>query len=377
MSVENGVVISFLNKDYELQSWNEQGEITQIKGMLTIAFLVVSPCSHIDNCNNYKKMLYRIIKILYLVNMPIDNEGNVIDDIVIKKDLTDNEEIELLKRALIDSYDSSEWKYYQPHFERIFKKYVDNLEKIKKLELKVNKLESEKKEIIEQFKKIELSTKELEKHYEPIKEKIEKLEKENLRLKIISGEAKSGWRKDRDWIERDEPKTGEPDGYKCPIIFDHSYVRNLKKYIHENKREKWCEFDHPYPTLSSSLCFFNMPDTAYRWLQGELPEQKKIKTKKSKIQKLEFKDKDEIIEQLENYYIDSNKNISQFKYLDNAIDFLWEFKDMKDKDKKFGTNDFRKKLDFCSPGTVDSYLDMFVECDIIIKLSKGSFRVNF
>jgi len=46
LSVEKSVVINFLNKDYEIQSWNEQGEIIQVEGMLTTAFLVVSPCSH-------------------------------------------------------------------------------------------------------------------------------------------------------------------------------------------------------------------------------------------------------------------------------------------------------------------------------------------
>ena len=61
------MVISFLNKDYEIQSWNKQGEITKIEGMLTIAFLVIYLCSHIDN----RKQLYLIMKIPYSVNMPL------------------------------------------------------------------------------------------------------------------------------------------------------------------------------------------------------------------------------------------------------------------------------------------------------------------
>ena len=59
------MVICSSSKDYELQSWNKQGEITKIKGMLTIAFSFFSFCSHRD-----RKELYLIIKIHYLVNMP-------------------------------------------------------------------------------------------------------------------------------------------------------------------------------------------------------------------------------------------------------------------------------------------------------------------
>jgi len=64
-SVENGVVICSSSKDYELQSWNEQGEITKIEGMLTICFSYISSCSHTDS----RKQLYLIMKIPYLVNM--------------------------------------------------------------------------------------------------------------------------------------------------------------------------------------------------------------------------------------------------------------------------------------------------------------------
>jgi len=47
-SVENGVVICSFSKDYELSSWNEQGEILQKEGMLTVCFSYIALCSHID-----------------------------------------------------------------------------------------------------------------------------------------------------------------------------------------------------------------------------------------------------------------------------------------------------------------------------------------
>lgn len=49
--VQKGVVICSFSKDYKLQSWNEQGKIIQIEGILTIAFYVISSCSYIDSKN--------------------------------------------------------------------------------------------------------------------------------------------------------------------------------------------------------------------------------------------------------------------------------------------------------------------------------------
>ena len=63
------MVITSLSKDYELLSWNEQGEILQKEGMLTICFSYISFCSHRD-----RKELYLIIKIPYTVNMPTKKE---------------------------------------------------------------------------------------------------------------------------------------------------------------------------------------------------------------------------------------------------------------------------------------------------------------
>ena len=150
------MVISTFQKDYELLSWNEQGEITQIEGMLTIAFLVISPCSHKD----YWKQLYVIIKILYRVNMSnyISEDGLVINDIVVKKEITEEEEIELLKRSLIDSFEGGEFKLFHPHHKKIFKKYKDNIDKIKKLESKLETIKTAHNLLKERFEKFEIDT---------------------------------------------------------------------------------------------------------------------------------------------------------------------------------------------------------------------------
>lgn len=296
------MVIAFLEKDYELQSWNEQGEITKIEGMLTIAFLVVSSCSHIDTW----KQLYCIIKIPYMVSMS-------------SEDVDEKNDVRIVKHA-------------EPMLTPEL--YHQQNEKIKELSSKIEKLEAE----------------------------IEILKKENLRLKIISGEAKSGWKKDRNMIERDNPDTGKLEFYKCPINFDHDKVVNLK-YLDEKRL--MVSFFHK--GMDEDWGTFEMATDAYLWLCGELPEQKKKRIKKSKIQKLEFKEKDDIIKYLE----ESDEDIDDLEYLDNVIDFLWERKG-----KKFGTNDFQRECKIGSSSTVQIYLKMLVRCNIIVFLKKGWYKVN-
>ena len=304
--VEKGVVICSSSKDYELQSWNEQGEITKIEGMLTIAFSFIFSCSHIDS----RKQLYLIIKIPYMVNMSIDK--NTLEHVL----------REVGEKGL---------EYKQ-----------ENLE-----------LESENKDLKEKVKEL---TKKLE--------EVEKLKKDNLRLKIISGETKSGWQKERDWIYRNNPESGEPEGYKCPLYFDINKVSEFKIFYNENDI-KWCNFRHV-----DSRGFrpgYSMLHECYLWLKCELPEQKKGKAIKTKIQKLGFKEKNDIIKHLE----ESNENIDDLEYLVASIDFLWSRKG-----KKFETHDFQRESKISSSSTVQIYLKMFVRCNIILKLKKGWYIIN-
>ena len=239
-----GLVNLFFWKDYELQSWNEQGEITQIKGMLTIAFLVVSPCFHRD-----KKELYLIIKILYMVNMPTEEK-------------TIPKKVELQPVNLLKAF------HEQRDLVEKLKLKLDVFEKANSIyEERIGELEKKLRQILEENKKQ--------------KEEIEILKKGNLRLKIISGEAKSGWIKERDWIYKPDSKTGKPKGYRCPFDFNHEDVEKLVIYFNEEKGEKWVDFEHPYPGYSHYP--FDMPHTAYLWLKGELPEQKKKELESKKM----------------------------------------------------------------------------------------------
>jgi len=354
-----GFIINSLQKDYEIVSWNEQGEITRIKGILTIAFFI-SVCSHKDN----SKQLYLIIKIPYMVNMSVQY---ITDDIVIKNELTEDEEIELLRRAIIGGYSNLEWKYYQPHHERIFKKYKQNIEKVKELELKVNKLETENKILKEKIEELMKKYDELLLNSTNTSVENKKLSKEILRLKIISGEVKSGWRQDQDMVERDNPETGELEFYKCPINFIHSAVQN-KTYL--DKRRLEVRFYHDVGETHDRT-WFEMPTDAYLWLCGELPEQQKEKTKYHSNLKIDTK------EQMKNYlenckivYHEKKIDYRSLAHLDIVTDYI-----LCNKGKKFETKDFRRETDIHSSTTTAKYLTIFESCKILYKHQTGLWEV--
>jgi hypothetical protein len=327
-SVENGVVISFLNKDYELQSWNEQGEIIYIEGMLTIAFFVIFPCFHKDSW----KQLYLIISIPYMVNMSTNEYVDAKKDVRIVKG-------EPVKEAFmpvnLDRY--AKWVEEVPKLKQ----------RIKELEATIEKLTPENKT----------------------------LKKENLRLKIISGETKSSWRKDRDWIERDNPITGESEGYHCPIIFNHDYVRDLKKFYNKDEKEKWCKFRHPYPDIRDSLDPFDMPDTAYRWLKGELPEQKK-KEKKQTLKKDILK-KFVSPESLLQYFKENlGKDYYSYSFINEIVQFIFD-----NINNRFSREDARiycqnKRGKKPVPATIHKHFNLLMKHNIIFREHKGIYEVN-
>jgi len=309
------VVNCSTDKDFEIQSWNEQGEITKIEGMLTIAFSFIFPCSHMG-C---RKELYLIMKIPYMVNMSMDKES--------------------LKNILREVGEKG------LEYKEIIEKKDNEIEELKK---RTDKLELENNELKENIKEL---TKKVD--------EISLLKKENLRLKIISGEAKSGWKKDRNMIERDNPITRELEFFKCPIHFSHNKVENLE-YL--DKKRLMIKFFHR--GIGVDWDFFEMATDAYLWLCGELPEQKK-ETKKSV--KIKIDSKEQMLEHLDSCGIDHHG----LDYLDEAIDFILRFKG-----KKFETKDFRRETGIQSPTTIQNYLKMFEKGKVLLKIKTGLWEVT-
>ena len=325
--VENGVVICSSSKDYELQSWNEQGETMKVEGMLTVAFSFIFSCSHRD-----RKELYLIIKIPYRVSMSTEQK-------------IEPKKVELQPVNLLKAFHEQ-----RDEIEKL-KPKIDVLEEANAIyENKIAELESKLDVVVNQNKEQ--------------KKEIEQLKKGNHQLKIICGKADRGWRNELDWVFYYEPDTGEPIGYDCPRDFTYDRVTSIRYFLEGGK--EWCRFWYRRRNSSYSNDF-TMPKDAFLWLKGELPEQRKQKAIKTKIQKLEFKEKNDIIKHLE----ESNENIDDLEYLVASIDFLWNRKG-----KKFETHDFQRESKISSSSTVQIYLKMFVRCNIILKLKKGWYIVN-
>jgi hypothetical protein len=315
-----GLVICSFFKDYEIQLLNKQGEIIQKEGMLTIAFSFI----FYNYCIDRRKELYLIIKIPYIISMSLEEKNEV--------------EVEEDESLPIDSKKN---------------------EKDLKLKHKISELEKELNQVLENNKKQ--------------KEEIEKLKKENLRLRIISGETKSGWKQERDWIERDDPITGEPDGYRCPFVFNRNKIINFEKFFNKEKNELWCKFRHPY--LEWPRYEFNMPFTAYLRLKGVLPEQKKKEKKPipKRDRAIKFKSPESLLQ----YFKEKlGKKYHSFSFLEIIILFIFE--NIK---KSFNVENVRN---YCEekrgkkpvPATIHKHLNLLINHDIIDRKYHGIYEVN-
>ena len=295
-------------KDFEIQSWNEQGEITKIEGMLTIAFCFIFPCSHMDT----RKELYLIIKIPYMVNM-----------------------------SELDKYIQDGMININPL------QYEKWLIEVPKLKQKITDLEFKVKELIKENKK--------------------QMGEINF-LKSHLGKNDSEWIIKIDLAIRTNRIPNEPNEFGFPIDFDVTKVH----YLHTSEKNfNWCHFKYFYTNNfpRGNRWSYDMPWSLFDFLCKKFQVNNKTKKeiKKLKIQKLEFKEKNDIIKHLE----ESNENIVDLEYLDVCIDFLWSRKGM-----KFSTHDFQRESKISSTSTVQDYLRMFKRCEIIDKRHKGWFIVN-
>ena len=249
MSVEKGVVISGFQKDYELQSWNEQGEITKIEGMLTIAFLVVSPCSHIDN----RKQLYLIMEIPYMVDMSYSSKKQF---------------------HVVNFNEYAELKNEVPKLKQ----------KIKELESKLDKLNSFLKEVnsvifhktgghacgigpIETAHRLLERDKERDEQICQFENEIKKIKDENIGLKELLGKNTSGWEIIGDVAVGINPFTKEKEHFGFPRDFDENKSRNIH-FTDENYY--MCHFKYFYdderPWPSGLSVEYDMPITLYKHL---------------------------------------------------------------------------------------------------------------
>ncbi len=315
MSVENGVVISLLNKDYELQSWNEQGEITTIEGMLTIAFSVVSSCSHRD------KQLYLTIKIPYMVNMPMSYSTLETEYKKTKEELGQEEE----------------------RLTKLWDVYKEQEAIMNRLNEETKGLKSENKRL---KNKLDFSLLNID----------EALKKENLALKEYLGKVDSDWKRERGLYFRVNPVTKKIEKYKnLPTDFSVDKVENFD--IDDDFG--MCTFLY---TVGDHSRHFEIPYSLYRDITGEKTAM--IKLDIHEIQKL--KDMKRFI-----INIDEKAKVDK-KYFNQFANFLLD-----NRDEKIKTEEFFKNIKHKSRQSIYNLIHDFERWEFIKDAGHSYWKIDF
>ena len=309
-----GLVICSFSKDYEIQSWNEHGEILKKEGILTVAYSFIFSNAYIGR----RKELYLIIRIPYIVIM------------------TSEEETES-KNAELQS--------------------VNSLRATNEHDKEIGELKSRIANLEDELRRIDVINKDKSKE-------IRELKKENLRLKIVSGEAKSGWRKDRNMIERDDPITGKLEFYNCPVHFNYYRVSKLK-YLDEHRLK--VRFYHNGDMIYDKG-YFTMVTDAYLWLCGKLPEQQERKKQKE----LNIHSINSITEMKKYiHFIDSQAKTGRM-YFNRMCNFL-----LTNRESKFKFDYLQTQIKFKGKQSGYDLLHDFEKWDFLKKGKQGYYHVIF
>jgi len=373
--MESVEIISVFQKDYELQSWNEQGEITKIEGMLTVAFSFIFSCSHKD-----RKQLYLIMKIPYMVNMskiqapsykkpyypknypPVGLHPFEKNDVV--------KEYSKLKTWVAQFYGclGKEWEFLSGRYglspdemaKELLKEFKRKDEKISPLE---NQIRQQREELEQRIDKLEKEK----------NKQINALEKHNALLSELLDERNSGWVTRRDLAIRTNPVPDEPNEFGFPLNFNEEKVHNL----HSNEEKStWCHFKYYSEEGISELKEYDMPWSLYEFLSGRLQSNiktKKIKktTKKSRLVKFDSP------ESLLKYFKETlGDKFYSYSLIDIFVSFIFE------NIKK--PIDLENARSYCEikrgkkpvPATIHKHLNLLIEHKIIYRKHKGIYEVN-
>ncbi len=332
-SVENGVVAVSFSKDYEIQSWNEQGEILHKEGMLTICFSYISLCSHRD-----RKELYLIIKIPYMVNMSLKDK-----DFGLGKGMLP---------VNIDLY--AKWVEEVPKLEERIKE-LESENKELKLEISLTeksfnefaervgiKIDEHADEIIKKIEPFAIDYKKKLDELEDLTKKINGLQQEHQTLKEKLGIVDSEWQIERDLAWRNNPVTGEFEQYGFPTFFSVDKVRNLRF-----TDEKKYMYHFSYKISDEEIKEYDMPVSLYNYIKKYydilsvdelfMSMKKEVEQKGKKEMDIhELQDEESLTK-----YILSKGGSLRGKYQIKAIKFI-----VKTRGKEFDIHEFDKYCGF-------------------------------
>ena len=339
LSDENCVLICSFQKDYELQSWNEQGEMTKIEGMLTIAFSFIFSCSHRD-----EKELYLMIKIHYLVNM------SSLDKKRLKKEFGLNrKQSDVLEKVL----DAKPMEYLKEKKRRIgWENAFHNLDnKVGELRLQISKLEQEIKE----------------------------LKKENICLKELLGKGSSGWEIKGDNVAVGlDPFDKTIKQYGFPKNFDEKKANDLH-FTDDNFY--MCSFkyyfmdSHPWPQGPSKE--YDMPITLYDYLCSkskiDVKTTKEVRQTSKKGMPNKFKSPESLLQYFRGTL---GKGYYSYTLINIIVPFIFE-----NNKKPFGRKD---ASEYCKmkrgkkpvDATIHKHFNLLIEHDIIHRKYHGIYEVN-
>ena len=382
---ENGVAICSFQKDYELQSWNEQGEITKIEGMLTVAFSFIFSCSHRDN----KKQLYLIMKIPYTVNMQVAGKQSKKHNPYENRPLTPRYDDSIrLRDELNKAYKRiEELEYKISLIDKTLLTLGFNSDELKKalmsaLERKDEEIQLLKKEMGETSKlndKIQHLTdyvKQLETIISKKNEEVSTFEKHNAFMSELLDERNSGWLLRRDLAKRTNPVPDEPNEFGYPLNFKEEKVHNL----HSNEEKStWCHFKYylqdDFP--DGKFDEYDMPWSLYEFLSGRLQVDTKIKKEIKKTPKKSGLVKFDSSESLLKYFKETlGDKFYSYTLIDIFASFIFE--------------NIKKPIDlenarrYCEikrgkkpvPATIHKHLNLLIEYKIIYRKHKGIYEVN-
>jgi len=270
-----------------------------------------------------------------ILNHEYDKDGCIINDVIIKDELTPSEEIEILKEILIDGYSSIEWKYLLVHTKKIFEKYNNNIDRIKNLEKEISNKDGE---------------------IAFLKAYLEKDETE--------------WIFINDLAKRVNKVKNEPNEFGFPLNF----IEKNARHVHtSDKNPKWCQFDYFYngDPPDGKYKMYDIPWDLYFILRDSKAIISKIKKNgkpaKKALSLITIKNENDFHKHLEQYEISPDS----IKELEKVYEFLDENRERIFPRKRFG------KYCGVSPNTVSTYLNYLIKCNLILKLTDiKKYKVN-
>ncbi len=242
------------------------------------------------------------------------------DDFLLKNKLTDDEEIQLLKK-ISEGFDGTDLSYYKPHLDKIIIKYKENMVQYKKLQYENQSLKE--------------------------------------RLKIVSPQ----WKITRNCAQGIDPIANEIKEYDIPLNFDEENVRKLHSI---DDAHYMCYFTYYIDGDPACVKEYDIPWSLYDFLSG-----KEIKESRE-TDKIDIHSINDIQDMKKYIHSIDNKAKIPRKYFDRTADFL-----LSHRESKFKFEEIQSQIKYKSRQTAYDLLNDFEKWGFLRKGIQGYWQVIF